>query len=178
MVDLRGDVFFWLKDIETELAGLLDQYIGIVDNGSLPKNDEAPGHPTLCFVEADQVKAKLPKADLVSCRDVLITSSFDDLLDTLERIRKSGAVYLLAATYTDDAINKDKRTGQRRTINLFKYPFNLPKPKYLIADRFEPEISFGLWNTADLPYLRIRTNLQLIKLKRKLRAELNGNRNQ
>jgi glycosyltransferase involved in cell wall biosynthesis len=172
MVDLGGDAFAWFKDTQTELTGLLEQYVGLVKTGNGPKNQAAYGNRAIRFVEVDETGGAVPPGDLVLGRDVLINSSFDDILGWLERVRASGAAYLLVATYTGEVVNKDKRSGPPREINLCKYPFNLPPPAYLLADRDEPHISHALWRTAELPYLKIRAALKLIHLKRKVKAGL------
>jgi hypothetical protein len=176
MVDLKGDAFFWLDEIESELTGLLDQYTGLLYAGKWAEGGKTPGDRKIRFVAADEPKSPIPSADLVLGRDVLINSSFDDVLHWLEKVRTSGATYLLAATCTGNGMNKDKRSGPRREINLFKYPFNLPEPLVLVNDRLDPHVGFALWHARDLPCLRIKAALQFIHLKRKVRAVLTGGR--
>lgn len=176
MLDLGGDAFFWIRDIETELTRLLDKYTGLVRTGNRAKSEEAYGSRKIGFVEVDETKNTIPSADLVLGRDVLITASFDDILRWLEKVRASGATYLLAATYNSNVTNRDRQSGQQRKINMFKLPFNLPRPEYQLTDRDEPEISYALWRVGDLPCLRIRAVLKLIHLKRKVRAWLTGSR--
>ena len=90
-------------------------------------------YPKYNFYTLDLVSDKLPKVDLIMCRDVLVHLSFENIALALENIRKSRIRYLLTTSFSVKK-NKDIRDGQWRAINLEKSPFKLGKPIYRIIE--------------------------------------------
>ena len=108
------------------------------------------------FVKLDLIKDKLPKADILLCRDCLVHLSFEDIFSVLENVKKSPITYLLSTTFTECDENIDIVTGDWRIINLEKPPFNLPKPFRLINEKCTEgegtyaDKSLGLWKICEL----------------------------
>jgi len=109
------------------------------------------------FLHLDIVRDALPTADLVLCRDCMIHLSNGDVLAALRNVRRSGARYLLATTYTARPTNPDIVTGDWRAINLQAPPFTLGEPLELIseewdwADGYHADKCMGLWDVNVLP---------------------------
>lgn len=109
------------------------------------------------FMHLDVVRDPLPSAELVLCRDCMIHLSNADVLTALRNVRRSGAKYLLATTYTARRTNPDIVTGEWRPINLQAAPFFLAEPLELIseewdwADGYHADKCIGLWDARELP---------------------------
>ena len=110
------------------------------------------GRDNLKFRVADLVEDKLPKSDLVFCRDCLVHLSFKDIHAALANMKRSQSTYLLATSFTDHS-NFDIVTGNWRPINLQASPFNLPPPLQIFNEG-EPgenkDKSMALWRLQDL----------------------------
>lgn len=123
----------------------------------IQRNQTAFGDPARSFLKLDLVRDPLPRADLVLCRDCMIHLSNADVLAALRNVRRSGARYLLATTYTARPTNADIVTGEWRPINLQVAPFNLPAPLELVseewdwADGYHADKCMALWDARTLP---------------------------
>jgi hypothetical protein len=134
-------------------------YIGADIVGELVRRNRAAFGEGLgrTFMHLDVVRDPLPSAELVLCRDCMIHLSNADVLTALRNVRRSGAKYLLATTYTARPTNPDIVTGDWRPINLQASPFALPEPLELIseewdwADGYHADKCIGLWDTGVLP---------------------------
>jgi methyltransferase family protein len=121
------------------------------------RNQTTFGSPKRSFVHCDLVRDPLPPADLVLVRDCMIHLSNADVLAALRNVRRSGARYLLATTYTARPTNPDIVTGDWHPINLQAPPFALPRPLELIseewdwADGYHADKCLGLWESSVLP---------------------------
>ncbi len=123
------------------------------------RNRELNGSlPGVSFIEADLTAGLLPKADLVFCRDCLVHLSFVDIFSALANIRKSGATYLAATTFTEETFNRDIHTGGWRPLNFQLAPFFFPKPVHLLVegctemDGLFKDKSMGIWEVASLSF--------------------------
>jgi hypothetical protein len=87
------------------------------------------------FLVIDLVQDRLPKADLILCRDCLVHLSFQEIFSALDNIKASGAEYLLTTTYTRLKQNYDIHTGSFRPIGLHLPPFNFPEPVQIIDEK-------------------------------------------
>ena len=109
------------------------------------------------FMHLDLVRDQLPFAELVLCRDCMIHLSNADVLSALRNVRRSGAKYLLATTYTARSSNPDIVTGDWRPINLQAAPFSLGEPLELISEEWDwaggyhADKCIGLWDARALP---------------------------
>ncbi len=152
LLDVPCGDFFWMRDVE-----LLDiEYTGgdIVAD-LIARNQRLYGGKGRRFVQVDLINDRLPRADLVLCRDCLVHLSYAHALCALNNIRASGSEYLLTTTYSGRDRNSDVPTGSWRPINLQLPPFQLPAPIRLIDEECPLE-SFrdkrlGLWRVADVP---------------------------
>jgi hypothetical protein len=133
-------------------------YIGADIVGELIKRNQSEfGGANRSFLHRDVVRDPLPRADLVVVRDCMIHLSNADVFEALRNIRRSGARYLLATTYTDRPGNPDILTGDWRAINLQAAPFQLSPPLEVIseewdwADGYHADKCLGLWDARALP---------------------------
>lgn len=133
-----------------EITDKLDLYLGydlvpdLLEANRLMFRDRS-GH---LFALADVSRMVLPRVDAILCRHCLTHLPNQRALDALERFRRSGSRWLLATTYPG-AENKDCGIAHWRPIDLTAAPFNLPKPRRLIADGPRQGGSrLGLWNLA------------------------------
>lgn len=117
---------------------------------------EKYGRDGIRFQYMNLIKDKLPKVDLVFCRDCLVHFSFADIFLALDNVCKSQSVYFLTTTFPDRKDNYDIATGQWRTLNLELAPFMLPKPLRIMVERctegdgkFEDK-ALGLWSISDI----------------------------
>ena len=109
------------------------------------------GAPGRTFVHLDLVTGKLPKADLMICRDCLFHLSYADTRAVLENYLASGTAYLLTTTHKnrDGWLNQDIRTGFYRQIDLFAAPFNFSTAPLARIDDWVapfPEREMCLWS--------------------------------
>jgi SAM-dependent methyltransferase len=74
-----------------------------------------------------------PPADMALAREVIFHLSFSDGKAMLRNLATS-TDYVCATTNADVLFNSDIRTGDFRSLNLMKHPFNLPRPIALIDD--------------------------------------------
>lgn len=88
------------------------------------------------FKVADITKDKLPKCDLVICKDLFIHLSYDDIKLILENIKDSGCKYFGTSRYEKGQYaNTDKQTSESaRTIEITTDPFNF---NYKVIERFK-----------------------------------------
>jgi hypothetical protein len=121
----------------------------------IERNQALYGDSRRQFLPIDLLRDRLPAADLMLCRDCLIHFSNADVIRALERIRESGAVYLLTTFYSNRTENEDIPTGYMRPLNLTLAPFYFPPPLRIIDEKCpRPDYqdkSLGLWRVADLP---------------------------
>lgn len=87
------------------------------------------------FVVGDIVEDRIPRVDLIFCRDCWIHLSFDDALRSLDNFKRSGSIYLMTTTYPECCENVEMPgAGGFRPINLRLPPFSFPEQLCLIRD--------------------------------------------
>jgi SAM-dependent methyltransferase len=140
------------------LAEAVDRYIGIdIVPAIVRSNQQRWSSPERQFLCRDMVRQRLPAADLVLARDVLVHFSHNDIFQALSNLRRTGASYLITTTFLGDRRNEDIRTGDWRALNLQRPPFQLPAPLALIdehchhTDGIYSDKRLALWRFADLP---------------------------
>ena len=109
------------------------------------------GAPRSNFIHLDLVAGRLPKADLMICRDCLFHLSFADTRAALENYLRSGTPYLLTTTHKNLSgwANQDIKTGFYRQIDLFAAPYNFPSTPLARIDDWVtpfPEREMCLWS--------------------------------
>jgi hypothetical protein len=142
-----------MKDVD--LAGI--DYVGAdIVADLVARNKRDYGKSGMRFERLDLMKDKLPKMDLIFCRDCLVHLCFKDIFAALENVCKSRSVYFLTTTFTGRKENSDILTGQWRVLNLEARPFRLPKPMRIIVEgcmTFNGDFrdkALGLWRMADI----------------------------
>jgi len=154
MLDIPCGDFFWMRLLTLDL----DYVGGDIVPQLVERNQRLYGGERRRFAHMDIVCGRLPKVDLVFCRDCLVHLSYEDAFRALSNIKRSGSTYLLTTTYFDRQSNRDIRTGDWRTLNLRLPPFGFSSPMRLINEQAPQEgfrdKSLGLWRIADLPECR------------------------
>ncbi|MCA1636235.1 MAG: class I SAM-dependent methyltransferase [Acidobacteria bacterium] len=141
-----GD-FNWMRHVD--LRGV--EYTGAdVVPELVARNLRTHGDRGRSFVVADVTRDRLPRADVILCRDCFIHLSFRDIHAALANFKRSGSRYLLATTHVSVSENEDTRTGGWRSVNLQSPPFNFPQPRQLIVEDAELGKCLGLWSLAEL----------------------------
>ncbi|MDH3613213.1 MAG: class I SAM-dependent methyltransferase [Gammaproteobacteria bacterium] len=108
------------------------------------------------FQELNLITDRIPKVDLIFCRDCFVHFSFDDILSALRNICDSQSDLLLTTTFIGRQENFDILTGQWRPLNLAIAPFLLPGPLVVINEqctegngKYEDK-SLALWLIEDI----------------------------
>lgn len=127
-----GD-FNWMKQVH--LKGIQYQGMDIVEELIDSNSRRFEKYPNLNFKTGNIIEDKLPKVDLIFCRDCLVHFSFKDIETALQNFKKSGSKYLLTTSFINHKINKDIDTGYWRPLNLEKAPFNFPEPIFFINEK-------------------------------------------
>jgi SAM-dependent methyltransferase len=147
-----GD-FNWMKD--TPLG--VEQYIGAdIIPDLIARNQRLYGNDQTQFLLLDLTRDKLPRADVILCRDCLIHFSYRHIAAAIKNFKRSGSTYLLTNSYPAWPRNENIRTGNFRPLNLTLAPFNFPLPLKQIHEKLpEEEARFfgkilGVWKLSDL----------------------------
>ncbi|HYP29689.1 MAG TPA: class I SAM-dependent methyltransferase [Blastocatellia bacterium] len=145
-----GD-FNWMKELRLGVR----RYTGVDIVPELVernrRNHSAPGR---AFLNLDITRDRLPRADVVLCRDCLVHFSRGDIVATVRNFKKSKSRYLLTTTFTGRREYVEISTGEWRPLNLQLAPFNFPPPLKLIDERCThsggtyTDKCLGLWELA------------------------------
>jgi hypothetical protein len=153
LLDVPCGDFYWLKEVELDVH----EYTGgDIVKELIDENRKMFERPGRSFTVLDIIEDKIPRVDLVLCRDCLVHFSFKDIRSALDNIRKSSSTYLLTTTFLRRDKNEDIYTGQWRPLNLQQDPFNFPEPIKLINenctidDGLYADKCLALWRLADL----------------------------
>jgi hypothetical protein len=148
-----GD-FHWLKEIELPI----ERYVGVDLVPEIIESNQAQYNANYrVFLVRDITRSKLPRADLIFCRDCLGHLSFEDIQRVLENFKSTRSTYLLTTTFPQVKSNVDIPTGSWRPINLQLPPLSLPPPLELILENCtensgqHSDKSLGLWRVSDIP---------------------------
>jgi hypothetical protein len=134
----------------------LPGYVGADVSAEAIKRAKA-NHPERAYYQLRATYAEMTITSapdtLIICRDVIQHLSLAEGIALLDKIRDSGAAYLLASTY-EPSDNIDIENGDFYSPNLSDYPFDLGKPLELIFDGYDygipdlvrdPAKFLGLW---------------------------------
>lgn len=153
MLDIPCGDFYWMNSVN--LKGI--DYIGAdIVRDLIQSNREKYKRDNVCFKNLNLIRDKMPRVDLVFCRDCLVHFSFDDIFLALHNICDSQSELLLTTTFTDRKDNYDIVTGQWRVINLEVAPFMFPKPLKIINEEcterngIYKDKSLALWRIRDI----------------------------
>ena len=154
LLDVPCGDFNWLQHVNLGLK----KYIGgdivpeiVAQNKKKYENDKR------IFKLIDITTSKLPKVDIILCRDCLVHLSYKDIFAAIQNFKKSKSTYLLSTTFVSRMKNRNIFTGGWRPINLQHPPFNFPQAVRVInehcteADGRMADKSLGLWKIEDIP---------------------------
>jgi len=154
MLDAPCGDYNWMKEVRKDC-----EYIGgdIVPE-LIEKNQRLYTSDKIRFIQMDITKDKLPKVDLIFCKDCLQHLSYNKVADALRNFKESGSKYLLVTTYPLTWRNHDIYDGDYRPLNLRKPPFSLPAPLLKIKEKsagkdVEPDKTMYLYNLESLPLI-------------------------
>ena len=153
VLDIPCGDFNWMQHVDLSTIN----YVGAdIVPALINKNTLSYAAPHVNFFLADIIKDRLPKVDLVFCRDCFVHFSDKHISTAIENIKLSGAEFILTTTFPRHS-NFDIITGNWRALNLQIKPFYFPQPLELFNEGFHPEKtgiadkSLGLWRVSDLP---------------------------
>jgi hypothetical protein len=153
LLDIPCGDFHWMSQVD--LSGVDYTGADIVDD-LIARNQRQHARENVRFRKVNLLSDRLPRVDLVLCRDCLVHLPFAAVFAALGRICRSGSDYLLTTTFPDRADNSDIEMGDWRPLNLQQAPFTLPPPLWTInegcteGDGFFVDKSLGLWRVADI----------------------------
>lgn len=129
VLDLPCGDFNWMRTVAFNNI----RYIGadIVDDLIISNQTNYPDKE---FVNLDLLTDRLPKVDLIICRDCLGHFPTRSVRQALFNICESKSKYLLTTNFPDHSSEIDIKMGEWRPINLMNEPFNLPEPLLTINE--------------------------------------------
>jgi 2-polyprenyl-3-methyl-5-hydroxy-6-metoxy-1,4-benzoquinol methylase len=152
ILDVPCGDFYWMQHVPMDNIS----YIGAdILSELIQRNNELYKRPNVTFRTMNLLEDRLPKVDLIICRDCLVHFSFSHVTTALRNMCDSGSTYLLTTTFTERR-NHDIATGQFRPINVEARPISLPAPMLLINEGctegggLYQDKSLGLWRLADI----------------------------
>jgi hypothetical protein len=141
-----GD-FKWLQHVglgEIEYTGA-DVVTELIE-----RNRKLYGGARRSFVVLDITSDRLPKADVILCRDCFIHLSYEHIRVAVANFKASGSAFLLTTTQETVWENTDTETGGWRPLNLRLPPFNFPEPLRLITENEDHGKCLGMWSLEQL----------------------------
>lgn len=156
ILDIPCGDFNWMKLVD--LKGI--QYLGADIVDKLIEDVKARyANTEVSFIRLNLLEDKLPRVDLVLCRDCLVHFSYAHIAEAIRCIKTSGSKYLLTTSFTQRRLNFDIATGDWRPINLSRKPFNFPTPVEVIMEKCTEgngksyDKALVLYKVSDLPDL-------------------------
>jgi hypothetical protein len=153
ILDIPCGDFHWMSRVNLEGV----DYIGADIVKELIQNNKVKyEREKVNFKHLNLVSDKLPKVDLILCRDCLPHFCFEDIFRALINISYSEAKYLLTTTHTSTKENHDIYTGQFRPLNLEIPPFSFSTPLRIINEECTQnngafrDKSLGLWRIEEV----------------------------
>jgi len=125
-----GD-FHWLRAADLPVR----EYVGVdvVPELVAEVRDRYAG-PGRRFMTADITRDRLPVADFVLCREVLMHFPDEDVLAAIANMKRTRARWLLTTSFIDRRTNEAIELGAWRPLNLEAPPFDLPPPLRMFPD--------------------------------------------
>lgn len=114
-------------------------------------------HPGGDYRLADITRDPLPRSDPILCRDCLVHLLFENIRRAVENFQRSGATWLIAATFPERQANRDCEDGDWRTLNLERAPFAWGPPLELLNEGSTEagggwrDKSLGDWRSSEVP---------------------------
>jgi 2-polyprenyl-3-methyl-5-hydroxy-6-metoxy-1,4-benzoquinol methylase len=154
LLDIPCGDFKWMQEVD--LSGIHYTGADIVEELIEKNKKDHKYKSNIEFKVLDLINGPLPKNDLIIVRDCFVHLSFADIFKALENIRSSGCKYLLTTTFPEHRVNYNIATGEWRTINLVKKPFNFQPPLLVINEncteyngRYKDK-SMALWEVSKI----------------------------
>jgi hypothetical protein len=152
VLDIPCGDFHWMQHVEFDA-----EYIGAdIVPEIVAQNQQRFGGAKRRFVLLDATRDRLPRVDLIHCRDLLIHLSTQDCWAALANFVDSGSRLLLTSHFADRTENAEIVSGDFRPVNLTRPPFNFPPPIEAInehsalADHQFTDRSMALWPLAGI----------------------------
>jgi hypothetical protein len=153
MLDLPCGDYGWMRTVDLPVAryigaDLLPQIIGPLASRFADDRRE--------FRVLDLTGDSLPAADLLFCRDCLVHLSYEDIRRALANVLRGDIPYILTTTFPGAEPNEDIVTGDWRTLDLERAPFQLPPPMRILNEGCSEgggafaDKSLGLWRSEEL----------------------------
>lgn len=160
MLDLPCGDYGWMPALDLPVAryigaDLLPEIIGPLATRFADDRRE--------FRVLDLTGDALPAADLLFCRDCLVHLSYEDIRRALANVLRGDIPYILTTTFPGAEPNEDIATGDWRTLDLERAPFQLPPPMRILNEGCTEgggafaDKSLGLWRSEELrplPFLQ------------------------
>jgi hypothetical protein len=111
---------------------------------------------------ADITRDLLPRCDAILCRDCLVHLSFANIERAVANFKASGAVWLIATTFSEWQTNGDCEDGDWRALNFERAPFDWGPPVELLNENCTEvgggwrDKSLGVWRLAGIGYPSLR----------------------
>jgi hypothetical protein len=136
LLDVPCGDFGWMKRVD--LSGI--EYIGgdIVPS-IVEANQRLHTTESRSFVQLDLTRDKLPKADVLLCRDCLVHLSYTNIRAVFANIARSNIRYVLMTSFPGRADNYDVVDGDWRALDFQAPPFSFPAPRLAIVEQCEEE---------------------------------------
>ena len=147
LLDAACGDFNWMQHIDLGAV----EYMGVdIVPELIAQNQIVHGREGRKFLALDITRDRLPKADVILCRDCFIHLSFQDTRAAITTFQQSGADFLLATTHITVRENTDAPSGAWRSVNLQLSPYGFPEPLQVLFEDPELGKGLGLWRLADL----------------------------
>ncbi len=153
-----GD-FNWMRQLlpNLQLGGAQIDYVGgDIVSAIVDDNNRRFHQDGVRFIQIDITSDKLPKADLMICRDCLQHLSYEVIEAFIANFLRSEIDFLLTSSHINEPFrfdNLDIETGGFRPIDLFSSPFDFPRdPLRRLSDWLPPEAEkeICLWSREQL----------------------------
>lgn len=147
ILDIPCGDFHWMQYVNLDIP-----YIGADIVKELVISNQKKYHDKQRkFMHLDVITDNLPYADLILCRDCFVHLSYAQIWQALRNMKRSGAKYLLATSYSETKANTDISAGSWRPLNLMVAPFNFSNPIYIFNEGYERDKCLVMWKFEDLP---------------------------
>lgn len=151
ILDVPCGDFYWMSKMKLDYL----DYTGADVVDEIIENNKKYEKKNLKFVKIDLIKDNLKKYDLIINRDCLVHFDNNEIIETLNNIKKSNSTFFGSTIFLEKYNNDESEKPDKwRPINLTKKPFNLPKPYKLLNDKHNSEFdkfkTFAIWKVNDL----------------------------